>query len=339
MNGYRHNPLVSIVIPVYKVEEYLGRCLDSIEAIDYKPIEVIIVNDASPDNCGQIINRYLKSNPEWTAIHKQVNEGVTRARVSGEEKATGEYVMFVDSDDYVHPDIISRLVSVALDSKADITCCGFYIDNAGCLSEDDRNADAYYDSASLDYMISERLLFDNHLKKAALPVCLWAKLFRNKTSELISALLEGNLYIYEDMITMMSYYINNTESVACIKDPLYYYVKRPGQTTDISSVNAFDNRVLAWDKLDKINDGRFSDQLSFRMFAIIKNTLYDLSAHSSFNEYIAFIRHLVSIPVIKKYIFNNKSNAIYTIKRHPHYFLTKYRLFWLDYLFSNLIVK
>ena len=231
MDNSSHNPLVSIIIPVYNVEGYIERCLDSIEKINYAPIEVIIINDASPDNCQQIIERYCKTHRDWIVIHKQINEGVTKARITGQERANGEYVMFIDSDDYVHPDILSRLVPVALESNADITCCGYYVDDGQSLVEDERNIDIYYDKASLDNLINERLLFDRRLNKAALSVYMWAKLFKNKRDELVETLKEGSFVIFEDLITMMSYYINHTESVECIKDPLYYYVRRPGQVT------------------------------------------------------------------------------------------------------------
>ena len=84
-----HNPLVSIIIPVYNVENYIQRCLCSISKIDYNPFEVILVDDSSQDHSAVIAESFLRSNPNWRILHKAKNEGVTRARISGVEQASG----------------------------------------------------------------------------------------------------------------------------------------------------------------------------------------------------------------------------------------------------------
>ena len=106
------NPLVSIVVPIYKVEAFLPRCVDSLLAQTYQNIEIILVDDGSPDNCPQICEDYKAKYDNIKVVHKQ-NGGLSSARNAGMEKATGEYIFFVDSDDWIESDCISDLVEIA----------------------------------------------------------------------------------------------------------------------------------------------------------------------------------------------------------------------------------
>src|SRR5664280_35082 len=96
-------PLVSIVVPIYKVEQYLVRCLDSIVNQQYRPIELILVDDGSPDGCGNIIRRYEAQHPFIRSVWQE-NRGLSAARNAGIAIATGKYLAMIDSDDYVEPD-------------------------------------------------------------------------------------------------------------------------------------------------------------------------------------------------------------------------------------------
>lgn len=112
------HPKVSIIIPVYNVEKYLPRCMDSLLNQTLTDIEIILVDDESPDNCPAICDEYAKNDNRVRVIHKK-NEGQGYARNAGLETATGEYIAFVDSDDYVELNAYQILYSVAKDSKAD----------------------------------------------------------------------------------------------------------------------------------------------------------------------------------------------------------------------------
>ena len=103
-----HNSLISIIVPVYKVEKYLNRCIDSIINQTYKNLEIILVDDGSPDNCGEICDEYAEKDNRVKVIHKK-NGGVSSARNTGIDSATGEYIMFVDSDDYIEKDGLQYL--------------------------------------------------------------------------------------------------------------------------------------------------------------------------------------------------------------------------------------
>lgn len=115
---------ISVVIPAYNIERYLSGCLDSVLAQTYKDIEVIVVNDGSKDGTGSIIDSYSQKDCRVIAIHKE-NGGVSSARLAGIEASTGEYIGFVDGDDYIEPDMYERLVANAVQNNADISHCGY----------------------------------------------------------------------------------------------------------------------------------------------------------------------------------------------------------------------
>lgn len=114
--------LVSIVIPVYNVEHYVERCLKSVMAQTYERIEIIVVDDGSTDSSGEICDKIAKHDTRITVYHKE-NGGLSDARNYGVEKATGEYITFIDSDDYVSADFIEYLYKMILESKAEVACC------------------------------------------------------------------------------------------------------------------------------------------------------------------------------------------------------------------------
>ncbi len=124
--------LVSVIVPVYNVEKYLRECIDSVLAQTYTNYEIILVDDGSTDSSGAICDEYAEKNNCITVIHKK-NEGLSCARNSGFERASGKYVYFLDSDDYVTEDMLEQTVQVAQEDKSDIV---FF--DAIAFSEDDK---------------------------------------------------------------------------------------------------------------------------------------------------------------------------------------------------------
>lgn len=123
-------PKVSIIVPIYNVEKYLDRCMDSLLNQTLKDIEIIMVDDGSPDRCPQMCDEYAKQDGRIRVIHKK-NAGLGYARNSGLEVATGEYVAFVDSDDYVDTSMYEKLYNQAKASKSDAVFCGLRREYAG----------------------------------------------------------------------------------------------------------------------------------------------------------------------------------------------------------------
>ncbi len=116
---------LSIVVPCYKVDKYLSRCLDSLVSQTFEQLEIVCVNDGSPDRCSEILEDYANRYPDLFTIINKANEGVLKARRDGIRAAKGEYIGFVDPDDYVSPDFAKSLYEAAKEHNADIVCCGF----------------------------------------------------------------------------------------------------------------------------------------------------------------------------------------------------------------------
>ena len=113
-------PLVSVIVPVYGVEDYLTRCLDSLCKQNLKNIEILLIDDASPDRCGEICDSYAVKDARFTVIHNENNKGLSVARNIGIEHATADYLMFVDGDDWVHEDFCKAPYECAVYHKADL---------------------------------------------------------------------------------------------------------------------------------------------------------------------------------------------------------------------------
>ena len=117
--------LISVIVPVYNIEAYLRKCIDSILAQTYTNLEIILVDDGSTDNSGEICNEYAAKDARIRVIHKG-NGGLSSARNTGIDIATGKYIGFVDSDDYLAPDMYEKLLGAIVNNHADISVCNVH---------------------------------------------------------------------------------------------------------------------------------------------------------------------------------------------------------------------
>lgn len=115
-------PLISIIVPIYKAEKFLCRCLDSILAQTYKNWEAILIDDGSPDNCGTICDEYARKDIRFKVVHQE-NQGVVSARNRAIANATGDFIAFVDSDDFIAPVMLEKMIAIAIEEKSDIVWC------------------------------------------------------------------------------------------------------------------------------------------------------------------------------------------------------------------------
>lgn len=170
------NSLISIIIPIYKTEMYLNRCLDSVINQTYKNIEIILVDDGSPDSCGKICDEYAIKDSRIRVFHKE-NGGVSSARNLGILEANGEFIAFIDSDDYVELDFISYLYKLIKDYKVDMSICGYCfhdgerkqytIGNENLLSKEAALKQLFYRTSYQGFLcnklFSKKVITDNNL--------------------------------------------------------------------------------------------------------------------------------------------------------------------------------
>ena len=155
----------TVIIPVYKVEEYLERCVDSVLSQTYGDFEVILVDDGSPDNCPAMCDAWAEKNSRIRVIHKE-NGGLSDARNVGMAAATGKYIAFVDSDDWIAPEMFERLVKALQIDGSDIAAC-----TVEMVWEDDSPSQllTVQMNRSLDQQEAQKALLEESLRKQ--PVC------------------------------------------------------------------------------------------------------------------------------------------------------------------------
>ena len=155
-----HENKVSIIIPFHNTEKYIEKCLDSIAKQTYKNIEVLLIDDGSTDNSRDICEKYVKLDKRFQILTHKKNRGTATARNTGLDFVTGDYICFIDSDDYVHKDFVSKLLSSAIKHKADIVECQHY-----CVIDDKvkekNNSDEYPKVTTIS---SGKKVLSNYLK-------------------------------------------------------------------------------------------------------------------------------------------------------------------------------
>ncbi len=209
------NACVSIIVPVYNVEIYLEKCLQSIINQSYKNIEIILVDDGSTDVSGQICDDYAKKDHRIKVIH-QKNSGLSAARNTGTVAAIGQYITYIDSDDYISCDYIETLYSLIEKKHADISICRFrYV--YGIDEEDTDGKDAtfiYNKEEALKVLLSEKE-FGHYTHQ---------KMFKK---EIVQKYPFPEGKIYEDIATTYLYF-SEANMVAYTQRQLYFYRQRPG---------------------------------------------------------------------------------------------------------------
>ncbi len=200
--------MISVIVPVYNVEKYLDQCLSSILNQTYKKYELIIVNDGSPDNSQTIIDKFQKKYPKLIKSYLKENGGLSSARNYGITKAKGEYICFIDSDDWVEPNYLEELYNKAVKDDLDIVVCDTIMDYPNHRNILKSNL-GYSDDIVRNYIISYPMAVVRLFKKS-----LFTKdyLFTDKI-------------LYEDLCLCPTF-ANRTNKIGFIDKALYHYIQR-----------------------------------------------------------------------------------------------------------------
>ncbi len=215
-----HNYKISVIVPIYKVEDYLERCVDSIINQSYKNLEIILVDDGSPDNCSEICDRYAKLDSRIKVIH-QKNGGLSCARNSGLRIATGDFISLVDSDDYINSNMYADLIEQIIVHKADIAMCDCeYVYEKDTLVKVNEKPDSLEVSV-LDGKKAQYMAFRDDISRIVFNVA-WNKLYRKELFQNISY-PEGRIHEDEARTHQLMY---NASKIVYLKYPYYYYFQR-----------------------------------------------------------------------------------------------------------------
>ena len=240
-------PKISVIVPVYKIESYLRQCVDSILAQTHENLEIILVNDGSPDNCGAICDEYAGADDRVVTIHQE-NRGVSAARNAGIDAATGEYLTFIDSDDWVESDTLEFLYDNLVKHGADISCCSHYFTYVNAVIP------ANSESEILQYD-SEQAIEAGLIGKE-ITVGPWGKLYKKRIFDAIrfplGVKIAEDAFIFADVTS-------EADRIVIETAPKYYYRQRKS-----SAINrAFDvgtmDIVRAFEKILRIVEARYAN--------------------------------------------------------------------------------
>lgn len=208
---------MSVVVPIYKVEQYLSKCVESILIQTYKNLEVILVNDGSPDNCGTIAENYAFLDSRVKVLHKE-NGGLSDARNYGMQFVTGEYTLFVDSDDWLDKSMIEVLVKTSNKFQAEVVQSAFYYAYDDHLLFDSR----VYKQDSSPVVLDNKSLMYELVKNNIVKNFAWGKLYQTKIIKDIpfkkGVLFEDVFWAYQVM--------QRVSKFVCLNKPFYFYLQR-----------------------------------------------------------------------------------------------------------------
>ncbi len=207
-------PLISIIVPVYNVEKYIRRCVDSLINQTYKNLEIILIDDGSPDNSGAICDEYAERDNRIKVIHKE-NGGVSSARNVGLDNTSGEYIGFIDADDYIDFQMYEVLYNNLTDNEADISMCVYALENSS------GEFIPHYSSEITEAFDREQAISEM-LKQVKYTCSLWDKLFSARLIE--SVRFDEEISHNEDLLFVYQL-MKKSDKAVYTSRPMYYYCK------------------------------------------------------------------------------------------------------------------
>lgn len=269
--------IISVIVPVYNVNMYLDKCIQSIVNQSYQQIEIILVDDGSTDNSGEICDRWEAKDSRIKVIHKE-NGGLASARNTGLDIAVGKYIAFVDSDDYIRNDMYENMIKCMKDNQSDLVCCGRYrVDKNGIKEQ---------------FTLKRPKTFttEEALKEWFCNGCIneaaWDKVYK---STLFENIRFPNGELNEDM-PIMPYLFSRCQKITHIGEPFYYYVQRLSGSITTSVYNR--KKGVAYDHLIAI------ETFVNAKYPILAETYKQLEAKYAF----CFIVEMAESNTCKKYM-------------------------------------
>ena len=310
------NPLVSILIPIYNVEKYLGKCLDSVFSQTYKNVEFVFVDDCSTDNSYNVLISSIKQNniPEYkyTIVSHKQNEGIAVSRADCIANAKGEYVQFVDSDDWIEPDMTETLVEATKSSQIDLVGCYFIKDFLS--GKQTRHSENYSQSCAENMVLC--INYD-------ISTVLWKMLIRRSLFSYFK--ITPHVDIVEDYIISVKLYFY-ANSFAVVDKYMYHYVQYNEGRVSFQTLRSITNHIKGVKEVEEFLKTKelitpnISNLFNLRKFNIKSNFLtknmFDIQAYrTTFPEADKAQRENQVLACREKTIFHPKVN----LQINPHY--------------------
>ena len=245
------NGLISIIVPVYKVEQYLERCLNSLLNQTYENIEIILIDDGSPDNCPSICDEYYKRDNRIKVIHKE-NAGLGMARNSGLEIASGEYIAFVDSDDYVTENMCEILYAEATKYSADVVYGGVhYLNHAKNKRKNIESSKMVWkgEKEVREFLLDIIGTKPSFKSDTIIEVSVWKALFKKTMFDTYNIkFVSEREYISEDVIFDIDF-LQFANCVVVIPDVVYYYTDNPYSLSKVFRPDRFQQVLVLYHEM------------------------------------------------------------------------------------------
>lgn len=225
-------PLISIIIPVWNVDQFIEKCLDSLLGQTYDNLQIILVDDGSPDSSGRICDIYAQKDSRIEVIH-QKNAGVCNARNTALKYVRGEYVGFVDPDDWVAPDMFEYLLRGIEREQADIACCHYY--------RVTQEEEIYSQCDGIDYVYTQEEAITELINRFLIRNVFWNKLFR---TEIFNGITFPEGVIYEGTVMIYQLFLR-AQKIVMLGQPKYYYVDNPKSYINSDSFPYYTDFVMA----------------------------------------------------------------------------------------------
>lgn len=315
---------ISIVIPVYNASKYLSKCLDSVINQSYSNIEIVLVDDGSRDNSGNICDEYSNKDKRIKVIHKE-NGGVSSARNTGIDNATGNYVTFIDSDDIIHPDYVKKLVANLTDNNLSVCHIEYF--------KNDVNFSSTFDE-TIELNKNE---FINLCKMTLLntPCC---KLYNLDVIKKNKIYFDNSLSLGEDLLFNLEY-LKFIEKITIINQKLYYYRKDDNNTLSTSyNPKMLEIQSLLFNKYTDFFNGDLNKE-QLRIFDSYRFSTVRIIIENEFrNKKISFWeRYINTRKLLNNDIMKDMIKKIRYPERRVFYFLIKNKLVLIYKVINKMI--
>lgn len=325
--------LVSIIVPVYNSSAFLRKCIDSLVSQSYKDIEIVLFDDGSRDDSFKICNQYAEKDNRIKVFSRE-NRGVSQTRLDAFHNSTGEYITFVDADDYVEEDYVSFMVEHLERENVDVVSSQHNNVIGQKIDKDIRNIQGRFDKQGIENLLETKYLYDSSTQKTGITVYLCTKLIKREFVEKILNMSLG-LWYGEDQVAVTQL-LYDVDSIFVSQDYTYNYIHHSTQVTKQIRVDYLHAQSLCWQKLQKIDTRNLlKTQLPQRIMLNINRFLMDFIKIKP--TYIIFKQEIKNIRMEKTsmLLFSKKTiNLTFFVK--ILFFMIKYKLYLCAFLYLNV---
>lgn len=336
---------VSIIVPVYNVEQYLHRGIESLLNQTLKDIEIILIDDGSKDNSGRICEEYSKTDKRIKFVSK-INGGVSSARNEGIRISTGEYVAFMDPDDWVEPDMYENMYNQAKSTNSDSAICNYYVDNKDKYAINSMPIQAdLLEGDSINQLLIRQMISGKDLESEYIMGSVWRIIVKNEVLEKNKIRFNTNIHLMEDFLFCIEVFLKSNK-IFIDKNPYYHYIKNSNSAMTKYRASIYDEHKTVFYELRDIliKNNLYKNmelQMNLRYINMhISSIVNEVNVSSTLNEFQKIINiHNLCRDKKLKSILSNIDIKQYKLRKKMSLMAIKYNISIYLYCYYNLVVR